>query len=164
MWKTIWRSLLIPTFILILSMQLAEGQSTANMQMLKPYLKEIRINGLDWQLMKFNMQWHEALKMEVGYLGSYVAIFREEDGRFFFPISVANKRRYNDDEPFMSMPKWKQKGVMQNAIDYLIQLLEIYFPEVKNNHQLIKVEFWYTEANVKSTIAKYENGSLIVSE
>jgi len=147
----------------------AESVIEQNAQIIKPYRKARIISELDWGLLQVNMGWPtKYLSREEQYLEGYQAGFDPRLKRFHTLINVFERRFDGDTATFVSLPKSRQEAILQVAIDRFVALLGIYFPEVKNNHNLIYIEFvrmrLSTKAGKGMHVAKYENGLLTMME
>lgn len=140
----------------------AQPISEQNAQLIKPYLAPRTISTLEWELLQFNLLWQGS--SEGSYVASYPVFFDSKTMRFRATFQVRENRVYQDPEPFFSLPKVKRESIIQGAINNLVDHLATNFPEVKSNKQLLYAEFWFMSNGGRSTVAKYENGALTLSE
>lgn len=146
------------------TLTLAQSVKAQNAQILKPYLAVRAISELEWELLQFNLSWHDSFIESVEYLKSYPAGFDYKAMRFQTSISVHDKRHYNDSEPFSGLPEPERKAILQGTVDHFVKLLAHSFPEVKNNPHLIFVKFKFHQIGDSTLTAKYENGLLSMPE
>ncbi len=134
---------------------------TVPIDFLKKYRADYKVTKLDWHLLQFNLRWHDSYQGEIDYVNSIPVVFDYYTRyAFYCGMRVQEKRYHNDIEPFSKLPKWKKKALLQGPIDHLIILLSNNFPEVKENPELLIVEYWFYIGDTGAVIARYENGTL----
>jgi hypothetical protein len=166
--KMINRYLLVLTFVFAGALPAgghAQSQKNEqNTQALRPYLMPQKVTRLDWDLVQFNLLWAGSFSNPGSYLTSYPVQFDPKTFRFRAIFSVAERREYQDPEPWSSLSKLKRESVLRGALDHLKELLGKSFPEVKSKQGLLLVEFTYRQGGGAVEIARFENGVLMVRE
>ena len=143
----------------------AQSQRDQNMRALKQYMTTRAISTLEWELLQFNLLWQGSFVGAVNYITSYPVTFDPKTMRFRATFAIQEKREYNDPEPFFKLPRARRESILQGAVDQLVELLAQSFPEIKNNRSLVYAEFWFrSSGGGRSVIAKYESGSLSLTE
>ena len=143
----------------------AESERDQNARTLKPYMTSRVISTLEWELLQINLHWQGSFVGEIGYVTSLPIVFDPKTMRFRTTFTVQEKRDYTDPEPFLKLPRAQRESILQGAVDHLEALLGQSFPEIKNNRSLVYAEFWFrSSGGGRSVIAKYENGSLSLTE
>lgn len=135
-----------------------------NAQALRPYLVPQRVTRLDWDLLQFNLLWAGSFSNPGSYLTSYPVLFDPKTLRFRVVFAIAERREYQDPEPWSNLSKLKRESVLRGAVDYLKELLGQPFPEVKSQPTLLLVEFTYRQGGGAVEAARFENGVLVVRE
>lgn len=91
--------------------------------------------------------------------------FDQKALRFRANFGVQDQRSYNDTELFFRLPRPRREAILQGGVDHLKEMLSYDFPEVKSNPSLLYVEFKFRSGGGgASVVAKYENGTLVLSE
>jgi hypothetical protein len=144
----------------------AQQARDQNTRALKQYLAPRQVTTLEWELLQFNLTWNGSYDGRSNYVGSHPLYFDRESMRFRTVFTVQEKRESNDLEPWFQLPRARRESIMQGAIDVLLLLLMEYFPEVKSRPALVYAEFWLhpNGDRGRSTLAKFENGTLLVTE
>lgn len=135
-----------------------------NAQALRPYLVPQRVTRLDWDLLQFNLLWAGSFSKPDSYLTSYPVLFDPKTLRFRAVFFIAERREYQDPEPWSNLSKLKRESVLRGAVDHLKELLGQPFPEVKTQPTLLLVEFTYRQGGGAVEAARFENGVLVVRE
>jgi hypothetical protein len=146
---------------------LAHSQSLRdqNARVMKPYMATRVTSTLEWELLQFNLLWQGSLVGAVNYVTSYPVAFDPKTMRFRATFAVQEKREHNDPEPFFKLPRAQRESILKGAVDQLEELLGQSFPEIKSNRGLMYAEFWFrSSGGGRSVVAKYENGSLSLTE
>ena len=121
---------------------------------------EKRVSELDWNLLQLNLLWHDSYGSGE-YVKSSPVAFDSQTMTVKANLRVANKRDYQDPEPFLSLPTAKQQAILQGVVDYLVKLLALYFPKVDSMQSQVQVTFTYMQSGGgSSTLATYGNGRL----
>lgn len=142
-----------------------QSQRDQNARILKPYMATRVISTLEWELLQFNLAWQGSFVGAVDYVTSYPVGLDPKTMRFRATFTVQEKREYNDPEPFFKLPRAKRESILQGAVDHLVEILGQSFPEIKSNRSLVYAEFWFrSSGGGRSVVAKYENGSLSLTE
>lgn len=142
-----------------------QSQRDQNARVLKPYMATRVISTLEWELLQFNLVWQGSFVGAVDYVTSYPILFDPKAMRFRATFFVQEKREYNDPEPFFKLPRAKRESILKGAVDQLERLLGETFPEIKSNRGLVYAEFAFrSSGGGQSVVAKYENGSLSLTE
>lgn len=142
-----------------------QSQRDQNARALKPYMATRVISTLEWELLQFNLLWQGSFVGAVNYVTSYPVLFDPIAMRFRANFFVQEKREHNDPEPFFKLPRAQRESILKGAVDHLEGLLGETFPEVKSNRGLVYAEFWFrSSGGGRSIVAKYENGSLSLTE
>lgn len=123
-----------------------------------------KVTRLEWDLLQFNLLWAGAFSTPNGYLTSYPVLFDPKNSRFRAVFAVAERRDYQDPEPWTTLPKLKREALMRGAVDHLKELLGQSFPEIKTQPTLLLVEFTYRQGGGSVEAARFENGVLTVRE
>jgi hypothetical protein len=143
----------------------AQSQRDQNARALKPYMTSRVISTLEWELLQFNLRWQASFIGAVEYVTSHPVVFDPETIRFRTTFRVQEKREYNDSERFFKLPRAQRESILQGAVDYLAELLEQSFPEIKSNRDLVYAEFeFWASGGERSVVAKYANGALSLTE
>lgn len=162
------RYLLTLTFVLVGVLPgVGHAQSQKNEQNaqdLRPYLMPQKVTRLDWDLLQFNLLWAGSFSNPGSYLTSYPVLFDPKTFRFRTVFAVAERREYQDPEPWSSLSKLKRESVLRGALDHLKELLGESFPEVKSKPALLLIEFTYRQGGGAVEVARFENGVLVVRE
>ncbi len=144
---------------------LTQESPTINAAVLKRYFEPKSVSQLEWELMAFNVTWQGAFVGSSDYITSYPVTFDPKAMRFVTSFRVSEKRDSSDPEPFFRLPRPRREAVLQSGIDYLKKLIGQYFPELIANPNLLYVEFRLRiPGGGSSTVARYEKGTLILSE
>jgi len=115
--------------------------------------------------MAFNDYWQGAFVGSIDYITSSPLRFDFKAMRFVTAFRVSEKRDSSDPEPFFRLPRPRREAVLQSGINYLTDILSQTFPELKANPSLLYVEFkFHSSGGGSSTVARYEKGTLILSE
>lgn len=121
---------------------------------------EKRVTELDWNLLQFNLLWHDSYG-DGEYVKSSPLFFDYQTMMFKANLRVANKRDYKDPEPFLSLPTSSQRAILQGVVDYLLKLLTQQFPKLDSMQSHVQVTFTYRQpGGGSSTVATYSNGQL----
>jgi hypothetical protein len=144
---------------------LTQESPVNNAAALKQYFEPKSVTRLEWDLMDFNIWWKGSFVSSDNYITSFPVTFDPKALRFRTIFSVHEKRYYNDPEPFFQLPRPRREAVLQTGIEQLKELLGQSFPELKSNPRLLYVEFKFrSPSGGTSAVAKYENGTLRLSE
>ena len=136
-----------------------------NAAKMRKYFEPRSISELEWQLLEFNVNWQGAFTGSVDYITSFPVGFDYKLMRFVAAFRVSEKRDSRDTEPFSTLPRHRREAVLQDGIAHLKNLLAMHFPELTANPNLLYVEFKFRSSGGGSSIvAKYENGTLLLSE
>ena len=136
-----------------------------NAAVLKHYFAPRPVTRLEWELMDFNLRWQGSFVWSDNYITSFPVTFDPKALRFSTFFGVHEKRYYNDPEPFFQLPRARREAVLQSGIELLKEMLGLYFSELKSNPSLLYVEFKFrSSGGGTSSVAKYENGTLRLSE
>lgn len=114
-----------------------------NAKALRPYLAPQQVTRLDWELLQFNLLWAGSFSTPGSYLTSYPVLFDRKTSRFRAVFAIAERREYQDPEPWSNLSKLKRESVLRGGVDHLRELLGQSFPEVKSQPSLLLVEFMY---------------------
>ena len=128
-----WRKISIGVAIVIVSVLQIDSATTedhATDASLDSYLKPYQITKLDFELLQFNIIWHDSFDGSVDYVTSHPAFYRDDKRAIYCRMRVQEKRFANDREPFSALPEWKRLAILSNVIDHFIALLKHHFPEV----------------------------------
>lgn len=131
---------------------------------LRQYFAPQQITRLDWELLQFNLLWAGSFSTPVSHLTSYPVFFEPKTYRFRAVLAIAERREYQDPEPWSSLSKLRRESVLRGAVDHLKELLGQSFPEVKSQPNLLLVEFTYRQGGSAVEAARFENGMLVVRE
>jgi hypothetical protein len=138
---------------------------TINAAVLKKYFEPKSLTRLEWELMEFNTFWQGSFEGSSDYITSNPVLFDFKAMRFVTTFRVSEKRDSSDPEPFFRLPRPRREALLQRGINYLKDLLAQKFPEVNANPSLLSVQFkFHSSGGGSSTVARYENGTLILSE
>lgn len=147
------------------SVAVAQSSRDQNARALKQYLAPRQVTELEWELVQFNLIWQGARVGSADYVTSHPLSFDAKAMRFRATFSIQEKREFNDPEPWFQLPRARRESTIQGAVDHLLDLLAQSFPEVKSRPALVYVEFWFrSKGGGKSVIAKFENGTLSLTE
>jgi hypothetical protein len=151
---------------LALSPRASTAQTPAlNRQVLERYLTQQTISRLDWQLMQFNMSWHDAYPGPGEYLRSFPAWFDSAAMQFKAQFRVKDQRSFDDQEGFFSLPRWRQEAILQNGANDFVELLARFFPEVNTNSALVALDFVATPtAGTPTVVAEFRNGKITLRQ
>ena len=143
----------------------SQASRDANAALMKQYLAPMSITRLEWGLLEFNVSWSGSFVGGTDYITSFPVSFDPRAMRFRGIFRVQDQRIYNDPEPFFRLPHPRREAVLQGGVDHLKEMLGGTFPEVKSNPSLLYVEFTFrSSGGGASTVAKYENGRLVLSK
>lgn len=142
----------------------AQSQNEQNAQALRQYLMPKKVTHLEWDLLQFNLLWGGSFSTPGSYLTSYPVLFDPKTSRFRTVFAVAERRDYQEPEPWSSLSKLKRESVFRGAVDHLKVLLGESFPEVRSRPTLLLVEFTYRQGGGAVEAARFENGVLMVRE
>lgn len=143
----------------------SEANRNANMALMGQYLTPRSITRLEWSLLEFNVAWSGAFVGSTDYITSYPVSFDQKALRFRANFRVQDQRSYNDTELFFRLPRPRREAILQGGVDHLKEMLSYDFPEVKSNPSLLYVEFKFRSGGGgTSVVARYENGTLVLSE
>lgn len=119
-----------------------------------------QISELDWNLLQFNMLWHDSYGRGEYVISSPVS-FDYDLMVFRTTLRIANKRYYDDPQPFLELNKVRQQAVLHEVIDYLLDILGDQFPDVIDLEESIDISFiYYESSDGSSVVANYKNGQL----
>lgn len=135
-----------------------------NVKALRPYWVPQKVTRLDWDLLQFNLLWTGSFSSPSSYLTSYPVLFDSKTSRFRAVFSIAERREYQDPEPWSSLSKLKRESVLRGAVDHLKELLGQSFPEVMSQPTLLLIEFTYRQGGGSVEAARFENDELVVRE
>ena len=76
-------------------------------------------------------------------------------------MRVQDKRSYDDRQPFLSLPRARQFMILNGAVESLQDLLTLSFPEVRQEDNLLEVEFEMRSRARATTIASFRNDRLV---
>jgi hypothetical protein len=159
--KLVVASMIVALAVLCTIVGAAQPQADAGA--LQSYAKtEKRVTELDWNLLQFNLLWHDAYG-DGEYVKSSPISFDFESMTFEALLRVADKRDSRDPEPFFSLPPSRQKAELQGVADYLVRLLALHFPKVVNIQKHVEITFVYMQTGGgSSNVGTYRDGRLTV--
>ena len=137
------------------------AQPQADAGGLQSYAKtEKHVTELEWNLLQFNLIWHDSYG-DGEYVKSSPVFFDYESMTFEARLRVADKRDFSDPEPFFSLQSSRQEAVLQGVADYLVDLLTVHFPKVVNIQKHVEITFVYMQTGGgSSNVGIYRDGRL----
>lgn len=152
-------TILLPT---LLGASLSAQEVPANP--LSPYLVPYSLTRLEFELLNFNMLWHDSYDGSAEYANSSPVIYHADRNVFFALVRVQDKRSYDDRQPFLSLSSTRQRIILNGVVESLRDLLALSFPEVEQQDNLLEVEFEMRSRTGATTIASFRNGLLVLHE
>lgn len=145
----------------------ASASPSARRAALSPYFATQPVTRLDWELLQFNMLWHDSFDGEINYVTSYPIVFDAKQMRFRALLGVTDRRDSQDPEPFFGLSDIRKRSILQGAIDHLLDLLSNSFPEVRKRPDLLYAEFVWRSGSAGAgpvVVANFENGQLTLTK
>lgn len=141
----------------------ATTQTESTVDPLRTYsITEKRVSEVDWNLLQFNLLWHDAYG-DGEYVKSRPVFFDYESMTFKARLRVAEKRWFDDDAPFFSLSESQQRATLQGVSDYLLDLLSKNFPKVSRIEKHLEITFVYLQpGGGSSDVGVYRDGKLIM--
>jgi len=151
------------TIVILLCGIACAAQTLSTPSALQTYSStEKRVTELDWNLLQFNLLWHDSYG-DGEYVKSFPLFFDYESMTFKARLRVTDKRDYLDPEPFLSLPVSRQQAILQGVTDYLLDLLSKNFPRVTSIQRYVEITFEYIQTGGgSSTVGTYRDGRLIL--